>query len=489
MAAMPTPTSPGQSPCPSSSHERNKTYTQSQHDDPKVIFNKTIGGHYRHGTTGYRNVGALFLTWADDDMHCKESEVDKLMKTFKENFRFETESYEIPSERWATALHKRVADFCYMYDSPEDLAIIYYGGHGYPGTETNQLKLSARFENDGNGDPNVFFNDIRTCLRLPACDQLMILDCCFAAKAFHHEHVGRRKFELLTSAAHDAKSPAPKHKHSFTKSLNDAMTRLLKDNPKGFCTSHLYRKVYHAIPKVKPLLFDQARHNLGKIWLRPQVQSESRKIQDRQHLKLKLILNAEPKGAVMNELALSLQYLPYVEKVQFEELYAPGKQLIEFMRFVWQTQAIRPFIKRIRAKQKLRQISKLKGGDHPAGSQESLLKLQLGQNPQNACDWAGTIAENQDTSSSSEPPTASRVDKKATSTKARTEITPANFESDLAGYSEVASMPTPPPAKGLHNPLQSPQKGTLTGLRPKYLQYLNIHHSLMLQQILPQHLP
>ena len=103
-----------------------------------------------------------------------------------------------------------------------------------------------KFDNrDGNGDPTAFFPDVLTCLRLPACDQLVILDCCFAAKAFAREHIGKRKFELLTSAAHDARSPAPHYPTSFTKTLTDALRSLLKKNPKGFCTSDLYREAYH----------------------------------------------------------------------------------------------------------------------------------------------------------------------------------------------------------------------------------------------------
>ena len=43
-----------------------------------MVFNKTIDGHYRHGKTGYKQVGALFLTWKDDDMQCRETEVGTL---------------------------------------------------------------------------------------------------------------------------------------------------------------------------------------------------------------------------------------------------------------------------------------------------------------------------------------------------------------------------------------------------------------------------
>ena len=72
-----------------------------------------------------------------------ESQVDKLRELFETNFKFNTEYYEIPSDRYETGLHKKLADFCYEYDSPEDLAIIYYGGHAYTGQETKEFKFAA----------------------------------------------------------------------------------------------------------------------------------------------------------------------------------------------------------------------------------------------------------------------------------------------------------------------------------------------------------
>lgn len=40
----------------------------------REIFDRVIGANYRHGK-GYSRVRALLLTWQDDDMHCKETEV------------------------------------------------------------------------------------------------------------------------------------------------------------------------------------------------------------------------------------------------------------------------------------------------------------------------------------------------------------------------------------------------------------------------------
>ena len=250
---------------------------------------------------------------------------------------------------------------------------------------------------DGNGDPTAFFPDVLTCLRLPACDQLLILDCCFGAKAFAREHVGKRKFELLTSAAHNARSPAPHTPNSFTKTLTDALRSLLKANPKGFCTSDLYREAYHTIPlhpaTTKPLLFDQSRHNYGKIWLMPQVLNDrppkiSSEDEEGAVLKLTFRLNKDPDLAVMNELALNLQYLPYVDQIKFEDLYAPKQQIRSFMQAVVQAQKIRPLIRKLQAKRKLQRITKLKAGGNEAKAPDSLLKLHLEQNHRSVYDWS-----------------------------------------------------------------------------------------------------
>ena len=254
-----------------------------------------------------------------------------------------------------------------------------------------------KFTNDGLGDPTAFFNDIRTCLRLPKCDQLVILDCCFAARAFARDDVGKRKFELLTSSAHNLRSPAPHLEHSFTRTLYEAMKRLLEQNPKGFSTSHLYREVYHTIPVTdpsgktgpKPLLFDQARHSLGRIWIRPQIPGN--KLPDAPeeggYLKLTFRLNERPDLAVMNELALHLQFLPHVDQIRFEDLYAPTQQVKDFMRLVYLASKLKPVVGRLHAKRqrrKLQAIEEQKKRKPPA----SFVDLHLESHHRPAYDWS-----------------------------------------------------------------------------------------------------
>lgn len=116
---------------------------QEQDAETKVVFNKTIGENYRNGRTGYLQVGVLFLTWEDDDLKCKSSEVDKLRSLLEDDFCFETEHLEIPSERSETDLMMKVSIFMSRYNNLDCLAIIYYGGHGYLGEKTNKFKLAV----------------------------------------------------------------------------------------------------------------------------------------------------------------------------------------------------------------------------------------------------------------------------------------------------------------------------------------------------------
>lgn len=193
-------------------------------------------------------------------------------------------------------------------------------------------------------------------------------------------------------------SPAPNREHSFTRTLYEALKRLIKDNPKGFCTSHLYREVYHTTPATgpskkpvpKPLLFDQARHSYGRIWLRPQVVTErppKANNEEGRYLKLTFRMNENPDLAVMNELALSLQFLPHVDQIRFDDLYAPKEQIADFMRLVLLASKLKPLVRKMHARRQLKKIRAL-----AENAQEkpptSLLKMRLENNHRPACDWS-----------------------------------------------------------------------------------------------------
>ena len=71
--------------------------------------------------------------------------MDYLRLLLKEGFNFKTDYFEMPFEGETIALHRRLVEFCFEYDSSEDLAIIYNGGHAYKEEETKKFKLARKY--------------------------------------------------------------------------------------------------------------------------------------------------------------------------------------------------------------------------------------------------------------------------------------------------------------------------------------------------------
>ena len=67
--------------------------------------------------------------------------MDALRDVLANDLNFETYEFQIPPRVWQTSFAKAVADFSCTYDSPKNLAIIYYGGHGYMKQETGIVEL------------------------------------------------------------------------------------------------------------------------------------------------------------------------------------------------------------------------------------------------------------------------------------------------------------------------------------------------------------
>lgn len=151
--------------------------------------------------------------------------------------------------------------------------------------------------------------------------------------------MGRRRFALLTSTSHNGLCLPPGKEGSFTGRLINSIKRLLEDYPDGFCTSRLYREIYHATKPSQswPMRFDESRHDYGKIWLRlrPQKSQMGRKpAEERFSLNLTFTIDTRPDLATTNDLAMSLRFLPHVDRIEFEKLYNLGDRLVNFVHSV-----------------------------------------------------------------------------------------------------------------------------------------------------------
>ena len=213
--------------------------------------------------------------------------------------------------------------------------------------------MNSKLEADGEGDPNAFFNDTFNCLRLPHADILFIVDCCYAARAFASEGLGRRKYELMAAAPPDGFVPSAKHNDSFTRRLCDTLEKMLSEvkHSRGFPTSELYRRVYHQIrADIKPFLFDQSLFDYGKIWIRPQEVLPQPVLRAKKLVTIDLTLRMTdmPSAAQINELARSLQYIPHVDEIKIGDMHAPAEEIQEFFFGMKRAMYIKKIMRRLR---------------------------------------------------------------------------------------------------------------------------------------------
>ena len=66
------------SPPQPSKDQQYESAEQENREIARIIFNKTIAGHYRHDNLRYRQVGAMFITWETEEMQFNETAVGAL---------------------------------------------------------------------------------------------------------------------------------------------------------------------------------------------------------------------------------------------------------------------------------------------------------------------------------------------------------------------------------------------------------------------------
>ncbi|KAF2653327.1 hypothetical protein K491DRAFT_634032 [Lophiostoma macrostomum CBS 122681] len=365
----------------------------------EIEFNKSIAGCYRDGNAEYDEVGVLLLTWRDDDMSCKEKEVNELEDVFRDKFNYHTEQFEIPSTDSEVSLFNRVDAFVKVFDTRSKLGIIYYGGHGEkvesfngsdlqlfaktsstkPLSQTNTFgDFSVRDIAESPTDvappplqPRISFLKICEHLRPLETDILLIVDSCFAAGAFTDQPFGGRKCELFCSIAEKDYARAPGQEGSFTKILTSSLTGLISEQPQGFTTTDLYRQIYRKQHLAhKPYLFNQSRLDFGKIWLRPwRPKDEVLDIAETKYtIDVRFHLTKSLSMPELNTVAKALQWIPFVQLVRMQKMSSPAHELSDFIWRVNMAKILRPMLTRARRRRELTQALQLRGTASVPGS-------------------------------------------------------------------------------------------------------------------------
>ena len=101
-------------------------------------------GSYQKPST-YEKVEALLLCWQDgsNDMSTK-GEVKRLQKVFEKKFHYNVQVEYLDNhiaQKLQIHVNAKVAHFVNTHDGPNTLLIVYYAGHGRPGSYFGALEL------------------------------------------------------------------------------------------------------------------------------------------------------------------------------------------------------------------------------------------------------------------------------------------------------------------------------------------------------------
>ena len=107
------------------------------------IWTKTIADGPFKRSPYYKKIAVLTLSFHrdfDDLGDGVQSEIDNLSSLFRESFNYPVENFELrPEEDAQVIINARVAKFVCDNRGPDTLLIVYYAGHGRPGTNHGEL--------------------------------------------------------------------------------------------------------------------------------------------------------------------------------------------------------------------------------------------------------------------------------------------------------------------------------------------------------------
>ncbi|KAL8792868.1 MAG: hypothetical protein Q9195_004510 [Heterodermia aff. obscurata] len=238
-------------------------------------------------STRYHKGEVLLLCWDEKSVDmATQKEVDDLKNVLELKFGYHAtiaklsrETLEPRGRKLQVDVNYEVAKFVKEHDGPNNLLIVYYAGHGRPGTRFGDLELLGQTSpNDPRDDhqcqlDRVVWNQTEELLKSAAADILEIFDCCYAGMVGQTKG-DTRLFEFLAATKANATTKVP-GKESFTSALIHALGELVDQAPEGrFTTSQLLAKIteHEHFPKdQEPQLVERgdSHKRAGRIMLHP----------------------------------------------------------------------------------------------------------------------------------------------------------------------------------------------------------------------------
>jgi hypothetical protein len=149
--------------------------------------------------------------------------------------------------------------------------------------------------------------------------------------------------------------------------LIKSLVELIKEKNDGFSTTDLYRRIYRQQHQAhKPFLFNQSRLDFGQIWLRPyRGKIESTPEPDTDYtIDVRFYLTKGLTTMDLNKLVKALQWLPFVQSVEMQNMSSPADDLDEFIRTVHLANSLRPLLAQTRQRREGAGVGQVQGSSN-----------------------------------------------------------------------------------------------------------------------------
>lgn len=141
-------------------------------------------------------------------------ELDDLANTFRSAYGFETETWLIPTVKSLFALTTKALQTVQGFGDPDNLLIVYYGGHGLINDARQGVWTCKSDLNQG----SLPWHAIQPHFEQADCDVLLLLDCCAAASGAPTNSESASVTETIAACGFETWAPRP-GRHSFTNTL------------------------------------------------------------------------------------------------------------------------------------------------------------------------------------------------------------------------------------------------------------------------------
>ncbi|KAK3950641.1 hypothetical protein QBC32DRAFT_264097 [Pseudoneurospora amorphoporcata] len=218
-----------------------ETFAQALEDSANRAFPTTASSQQR-----YSKVQALFLHWACDDLFVLP-ELEDLEKCFREDYRYDTDIFAIPTENSHLELMLKIGDMIKQHEDKKTLFIVYYGGHARIDDSRQSTWCATRNPNS----PWLQWSAIQTLLERSPSDVLILLDCCAGAASATFPS-GQSITETISASSWDAIAPNP-GRYSFTNALIEVLQEW---RHKVFSAAMLHAEILARLKHPRPVLIN-----------------------------------------------------------------------------------------------------------------------------------------------------------------------------------------------------------------------------------------